>query len=49
MIAPQDTFGGTCPFAPRFFAGNGFRMHRVDEGRGSPILCLHWEPTWGDI
>jgi cis-3-alkyl-4-acyloxetan-2-one decarboxylase len=47
MIPAEETFGGTWPFAPRFFDGNGFRMHYVDEGQGEPILCLHGEPTWG--
>ncbi|MFO1082149.1 MAG: alpha/beta fold hydrolase [Reyranellaceae bacterium] len=47
MIAADETFGGTWPFAPHFFDGNGFRMHYVDEGRGEPIVCLHGEPTWG--
>jgi hypothetical protein len=47
MIPANETFGGTWPFAPRFFDGNGFRMHYVDEGNGEPIVCLHGEPTWG--
>jgi haloalkane dehalogenase len=47
MIPSQETFGGSWPFAPRFFEGAGFRMHYVDEGSGEPIVCLHGEPTWG--
>jgi haloalkane dehalogenase len=47
MIPERETFGGTWPFAPRCFEGNGFRMHYVDEGEGEPIICLHGEPTWG--
>jgi len=47
MIPERETFGGTWPFAPRYFDGNGFRMHFVDEGEGEPIICLHGEPTWG--
>jgi pimeloyl-ACP methyl ester carboxylesterase len=55
MIAPDETFDGTWPFAPRFHevpasAGTGaFRMHYVDEGpHGTEtIVCLHGEPTWG--
>ena len=47
MIPANETFGGTWPFAPRFFDGNGFRMHYVNEGNGEPIVCLHGEPTWG--
>jgi len=46
MIPERETFGGTWPFAPRYFGGNGFRMHFVDEGEGEPIICLHGEPTW---
>jgi pimeloyl-ACP methyl ester carboxylesterase len=47
MIDANETFGGTWPFAPRYFEGNGFRMHYIDEGEGDPIVCLHGEPTWG--
>jgi len=47
MIDAHETFGGSWPFEPRFFDGNGFRMHYVDEGTGEPIVCLHGEPTWG--
>jgi cis-3-alkyl-4-acyloxetan-2-one decarboxylase len=47
MISSHETFGGTWPFAPRFFDGNGFRLHYVEEGSGQPIICLHGEPTWG--
>ncbi len=47
MIAADETFDGTWPFAPHFFDGSGFRQHYVDEGTGDPILLLHGEPTWG--
>jgi pimeloyl-ACP methyl ester carboxylesterase len=47
MIPEHETFSGTWPFVPRYFEGNGFRMHYVDEGDGEPIICLHGEPTWG--
>jgi cis-3-alkyl-4-acyloxetan-2-one decarboxylase len=47
MIDPEETFDGTWPFAPNFYDGNGFRQHYVDEGEGSPIVCIHGEPTWG--
>ncbi|OPB39185.1 hypothetical protein A0O28_0048910 [Trichoderma guizhouense] len=47
MIEENDTLGGTFPFKPHFSTGPGFRMHYVDEGQGSPVLCLHGEPTWG--
>ena len=48
-VAPSETFGGTFPFAPRYFAGHGFRQHYVDEGPrgGGTVVCLHGEPTWG--
>jgi pimeloyl-ACP methyl ester carboxylesterase len=47
MIPALETFGGTWPFSPRYFDGNDFRMHYIDEGNGEPIVCLHGEPTWG--
>jgi haloalkane dehalogenase len=35
------------PYAPNYVTvGDGLRMHYVDEGRGSPVLCLHGAPTW---
>jgi hypothetical protein len=41
MISSHETFGGTWPFAPRFFDGNGFRMHYVEEGSGlAPPISL---------
>ncbi|MGD8282135.1 MAG: alpha/beta fold hydrolase [Gemmatimonadota bacterium] len=50
MIAANETFDGTWPYAPHFFDGNGFRQHYVDDGprdTGETFLCLHGEPTWG--
>lgn len=55
MIAADETFEGTWPFAPRFHeiaARDGaapFRLHYVDEGPrdGAVLVCLHGEPTWG--
>ena len=47
MIAADETFEGTWPFAAKFHDGAGFRQHYVDEGEGEPIVCLHGEPTWG--
>ncbi len=43
----HDTFGGTWPYAPRFFEHDGIRLHYVDEGDGEPIVMLHGNPTWG--
>lgn len=47
MISAHENFDGTFPFAPHFSTAPGFRMHYVDEGLGSPVVCLHGEPTWG--
>ncbi len=33
-------------FAPHYTEVDGLRLHRVDEGEGSPVLCFHGEPTW---
>lgn len=34
------------PFASHFTDIHGFPMHYLDEGQGSPVLCLHGNPTW---
>jgi haloalkane dehalogenase len=47
MIAADETFDGMWPFTPKFYPGNGFKMHYVDEGSGDAIVCVHGEPTWG--
>jgi pimeloyl-ACP methyl ester carboxylesterase len=49
MIAADEDFDGTWPFAPRFCEAAGFRQHYVDEGEGRPVLLLHGQPTWGYI
>jgi haloalkane dehalogenase len=33
-------------FEPRYTDVDGLRMHYVDEGTGSPVVCFHGEPTW---
>jgi haloalkane dehalogenase len=33
-------------FEPRYADVDGLRMHYVDEGSGSPVVCFHGEPTW---
>ena len=46
---PDDRFADLpdFPYAPNYVTvGDGLRMHYVDEGDGSPILCLHGAPTW---
>lgn len=52
MIAADETFDGTWPYQPRFFEGNGFRQHYVDEGstdekNDNVIVLVHGQPTWG--
>jgi haloalkane dehalogenase len=50
MIAANETFEETWPYAPHFFTGNGFKHHYVDEGSrdtGETFVCVHGEPTWG--
>ena len=46
MIPADETFDGTWPYEPRFFEGNGFRQHYIDErggdeGADDVIVCLH--------
>ena len=33
-------------FGPGYVDVDGLRMHYVDEGTGSPVVCFHGEPTW---
>lgn len=33
MIAADEDFDGTWPYAPKFFEGNGFKQHYVDVGQ----------------
>lgn len=47
-VPPGETFAGTWPFKAHYTEAAGFKMHYVDEGRGSEtLLLLHGEPTWG--
>lgn len=43
------TFGGTWPFAPRWFQTPEGRLHYIDEGprEGRPVVLVHGNPTWG--
>ncbi|HEX2070793.1 MAG TPA: haloalkane dehalogenase [Thermoleophilaceae bacterium] len=34
------------PFEPHYAEVAGLRMHYVDEGDGSPVVCFHGEPSW---
>ncbi len=49
MIAADETFNGTWPFAANYSTAAGFQQHYVDEGPrdGEVVVCLHGEPTWG--
>ena len=33
-------------FEPHYAELDGLRLHYVDEGEGSPVVCFHGEPTW---
>jgi haloalkane dehalogenase len=33
-------------FEPHYADVDGMRLHYVDEGDGSPVVCFHGEPTW---
>jgi haloalkane dehalogenase len=33
-------------FEPHYTEVGGLRMHYIDEGEGSPIVCFHGEPSW---
>jgi haloalkane dehalogenase len=33
-------------FEPHYSDIDGLRLHYLDEGRGSPVVCFHGEPTW---
>ena len=34
------------PYEPNYVEVDGLRLHHVDEGSGSPVLCFHGEPSW---
>ena len=39
---PHDLY----PFDGNTLDLGGYRMHYLDEGSGSPVLCVHGNPTW---
>jgi haloalkane dehalogenase len=45
---PDERFAGLpgFPFDPNYAEVGGLRMHYVDEGEGSPVVCFHGEPSW---
>jgi haloalkane dehalogenase len=34
------------PYQPRYVDVEGLRLHHIDEGSGSTVLCFHGEPDW---
>jgi len=34
------------PYEPRYIEVEGLRLHHIDEGSGSTVLCFHGEPDW---
>jgi haloalkane dehalogenase len=34
------------PYEPHYAEVDGLRLHHVDEGSGSTVLCFHGEPSW---
>jgi len=45
---PDDRFADLPEFAfePHYVDVGGLRMHYLDEGSGSPVVCFHGEPSW---
>jgi haloalkane dehalogenase len=34
------------PYEPHYVEVDGLRLHHLDEGSGSTVLCFHGEPSW---
>ena len=49
MNTSGDTFGGTWPYAAKWFDTSDGQMHYIDEGSldGRPVVMVHGNPTWG--
>ena len=45
---PDERFEGLPGFdyEPHYADVDGLRLHYLDEGSGSPVVCFHGEPTW---
>ena len=45
---PDERFEGLpgYEFQPHYADVDGLRLHYLDEGQGSPVVCFHGEPTW---
>jgi haloalkane dehalogenase len=46
MSTRPKAFRNLFPFESHFHDQNGLRQHYVDEGRGTPVVMLHGNPTW---
>src|SRR3954469_11874502 len=33
-------------YEPNYVEADGLRLHHIDEGSGSTVLCFHGEPSW---
>ena len=45
---PDERFEGLpgYDFEPHYTEVDGLRLHYVDEGEGTPVVCFHGEPSW---
>jgi haloalkane dehalogenase len=45
---PDERFEGLpgYPYEPHYAEVDGLRLHHLDEGSGSTVLCFHGEPSW---
>jgi haloalkane dehalogenase len=34
------------PYEPHYVEVDGLRLHHIDEGSGSTVVCFHGEPSW---
>ena len=41
-----EKFRNLYPFESRYFSLKGKKYHYVDEGKGSPVVMVHGNPTW---
>lgn len=46
MTRDDSAFREMYPFEPRYHTVGGLKLHYVDEGKGSPVVMLHGNPTW---
>ena len=45
-MVERSKFHEEYPFHSHFFNIGSYHMHYVDEGKGSPLLMVHGNPTW---